>query len=58
VLVSDFWHLPRARLVARRLGLRAQGAAPTLSGARPLFTARAVLREMAAFLVYALRLRG
>ena len=58
VLVSDFWHLPRARLVACRLGLRARSAAPPLSGARPLFTARAVLREIAAFLVYALRLRG
>lgn len=58
VLVSDAWHLPRARLVARRLGLHAQGAAPSLSGARPLFTARAILREIAAFLIYALRLRG
>jgi uncharacterized SAM-binding protein YcdF (DUF218 family) len=58
VLVSDAWHLPRARLVARRLGLRATAAAPSLRGARAWFTARATLREIAAFAAYLLRLRG
>jgi uncharacterized SAM-binding protein YcdF (DUF218 family) len=58
VLVSDAWHLPRARLIARRLKLRAEGAAPPLRGARPLFTARAILREIAAIVALALRLGG
>ncbi|GGD25986.1 YdcF family protein [Sinisalibacter lacisalsi] len=57
VLVSDAWHLPRARLVARRLGLEASGACPPLRGTRALVTVRAALREVAALLAYLLHLR-
>lgn len=55
VIVTDAWHLPRARLVARRLGLSATGAAPPLRGARVIPTLRAVLREAAALVFYLLR---
>jgi uncharacterized SAM-binding protein YcdF (DUF218 family) len=53
-LVSDRWHLPRARLIARRLGLGvASSAAPPLlgGGARPLTQLRGALREIPAYLV-------
>lgn len=55
VIVSDRWHLPRARLTARRLGLSARGAAPALDGAHPGRVLRAVLREAAALLWYLVR---
>ncbi|MCA0964314.1 YdcF family protein [Salipiger bermudensis] len=52
VIVSEGYHLPRALLVARRLGLVARGAAPGLGGARPRAQAKAVLREIPAFVWY------
>lgn len=55
VVVSDPWHLPRARLAAHRLGLRADTAAATREGSHPLRVLRAVLREIAAFLWYLIR---
>lgn len=55
VIVSDAWHLPRARLVARRLGLTATGARAGMHGTRPLRTARLALRELAALALYLLR---
>ncbi|KAA9005739.1 YdcF family protein [Histidinibacterium aquaticum] len=57
VIVTDPDHLPRARLVAAKLGLTATGSAP--SGPRPA-TARlkGLLREGPALLVYALRPRA
>lgn len=58
VIVTDRYHLPRARLVARRLGLDAGGAWPHVPG--PL-TARRVwlwLREGGAYLGYAVQGRG
>jgi len=55
VLVSDAWHLPRARLVARRLGLSATTAHPPLRGARPWPTAKGLAREAVAFLIYLVR---
>lgn len=48
VIVSDAWHLPRARLIARRLGLRASGVAAGFHGSRPMRVARLMLREVAA----------
>lgn len=47
VIVTDLWHQPRARLVARRLGLRAGGVHPPLRGTRPAAQARMALRELA-----------
>ncbi len=55
IIVSDLWHLPRARLAARRLGLPATGAAPSLRGAHRGRVLRAVLREAAALLWYLVR---
>ena len=55
VLVSDAWHLPRARLVARRLGLTATGARAAMRGTHPLRTGRLILRELAALALYLLR---
>lgn len=45
VIVSDAWHLPRARLAARRLGLDATSAHASLKGTHPGRIARAILRE-------------
>ena len=58
VIVTDWYHGPRARLVARRLGLSAQSVAPSLRGAKPLAQIKATLREIPAYIAYALRLRG
>ena len=55
VIVSDLWHLPRARLTARRLGLAATGAAPSLKGAHWGRVLRATLREAAALAWYLVR---
>ena len=55
VIVSDAWHLPRARLAARRLGMQAGGAAASLRGSHPLGILRAALRELGAFLWYLVR---
>lgn len=58
VIVTDRYHLPRAHLVARRMGLRSAGAWPRVPG--PV-TGRRVwlwLRECGAYLGYALRGTG
>lgn len=55
VIVSDAWHLPRARLTARRLGMQAGGAAASVRGGHPLGILRAALRELAACLWYLVR---
>jgi uncharacterized SAM-binding protein YcdF (DUF218 family) len=58
VIVTDAWHLPRALLTAKRLGLSASGARTTLRGANPLRVAKAILREAAALIWYLLRPLG
>ena len=55
VIVSDLYHLPRARMVARRLGMRAWGAHPGLRGRNPLRYIKLSLREVAAFAWYMIR---
>lgn len=45
ILVSDAWHLPRARLIARRLGRPAHGVAAGWQGTSLAGTARLMLRE-------------
>jgi len=57
VIVSDAYHLPRARLMARRLGLRAKGSAPPLRGARMGQLIKSSLREIPAYVLYWLRFR-
>lgn len=58
IVVTDWYHAPRARLVARRAGLKAASASPGLRGAAPVQQVKMALREIPAYLAYALRLRG
>lgn len=58
VLVTDWYHLPRARLVARRLGLGCVGSSPGLQGAYFGQQARSALREIPAYIAYWLCLKG
>lgn len=55
VIVTNDYHAPRARLTARRFGLRASSSSPTNSGVsrRTLWLGR--LREVPAYIYYALR---
>lgn len=56
-LVTDLYHQPRARLIARRAGLKAQSASPPLKGARAKTFLKGALREIPATLAVLLRLR-
>lgn len=49
-LVTDYYHLPRARLLAARAGLAVAPAAPRHGIGRPHRHAWLVLREAAAYL--------
>lgn len=55
IIVSDMWHLPRARMTARRLGHRAETQAASLSGTHPWRILRAALREFGAYMWYLVR---
>ncbi|MEJ6390932.1 YdcF family protein [Gymnodinialimonas ulvae] len=57
LIVSDAYHLPRARLIARRLGLHASGTAPSLHGARLWPQLKGWLREGPGLLAILLRIR-
>lgn len=57
VIVTDWYHGPRARLVARRNGLRAKSVASSMKGAKAAVQIRAVLREIPAYVAYALRIK-
>ena len=57
VIVTDRTHAPRARLIARGLGLRATSSSPPLRGGRLRSTLRQALREVPATLVALWRLR-
>jgi uncharacterized SAM-binding protein YcdF (DUF218 family) len=52
LIVTDLWHGPRARLVARRQGLHADLAPVPLGGANPGYVLRATLRESVAYAGY------
>ncbi len=58
LIVTDFWHAPRAGLVARRLGLRPRLAPVSLRGARLKPAIKGILREVPACLWYWLRGAG
>lgn len=55
LIVTDLYHLPRARLVARRLGIQATGSWPMLKGRNPLTLLKNTIREIPAYLWYLLR---
>ncbi|MCC5988831.1 MAG: YdcF family protein [Pararhodobacter sp.] len=56
LIVTDSWHAPRARLVARQVGLRAQSNCPQPERP-PWRRLRHILREGAAILAALMRLR-
>lgn len=56
IVVTDWYHAPRARMTARRMGLRADSRSPALRGARPLGQLRFALREIPAYMLYWWRL--
>jgi len=57
LIITDWYHGPRAHLIARRFGLRARTSSPTLTGARFSAQAKAVMREIPAYLAYLMRVR-
>jgi uncharacterized SAM-binding protein YcdF (DUF218 family) len=50
LIVSDAFHLPRARLLARRAGLSVETSAPPWASARLSVQVRGALREIPAYL--------
>ncbi len=56
LIVSDAYHLPRALVIARRLGLRATGSAPPRVNARAWPQVKGWLREAPALIALWLRL--
>ena len=56
VIVTDAWHTPRARLIARRLGLTATSSSPPLAGASLRQFLKSALREIPAYVWAALTL--
>lgn len=57
VIVTDRYHAPRARLVARRMGLDARIDCPPLRGTKRRRVIKQYLREVPAYLWYWLRKR-
>lgn len=57
VIVTDGYHMPRARLAAARMGLRSIAAPVPWSGEARAFRRRMALREGPALIAYALRRR-
>jgi uncharacterized SAM-binding protein YcdF (DUF218 family) len=57
VIVTDATHAPRARMIARRLGLRASSSSPSLRGGHLPTTLRQGLREIPATALALWRLR-
>jgi uncharacterized SAM-binding protein YcdF (DUF218 family) len=54
LIVTDLYHAPRAKLIARRLGLNAKSASPPLAGASLRQIIKSGLREIPAYLWAAL----
>ena len=51
MIITDWYHAPRARLIARRLGLTATSSSPPLTGARLTQQIKSALREIPAYLL-------
>lgn len=58
IIITDWYHAPRAKLIARREGLSAHSSAAPLKGAKPLPQTKMALREAFAYLAYLLRLKS
>ncbi len=57
VIVTDAYHAPRARLIARRLGLKATSSSPPLRGSNMRQVIKSGLRECLAYAAYRSGLR-
>jgi vancomycin permeability regulator SanA len=57
VIITDWYHAPRAKLIARRAGLHATSSSPSLRGAKFWLQTKSALREIPAYIAYAIRLR-
>lgn len=57
-IVTDATHAPRAALVARHFGLQVVLRPPSLRGSRWRTVVRQAVRELGAYPLYAIRLRG
>lgn len=57
LIVTDAYHGPRARLVAKRLGLNASTSSPPLRGSKPLSFLKSFLREVPAYVLYLVKTR-
>jgi uncharacterized SAM-binding protein YcdF (DUF218 family) len=57
VIITDWYHAPRAKLIARRAGLRVTSSSPSLRGAKFWPQTKLALREIPAYIAYAIRLR-
>lgn len=51
LIVTDWYHAPRARLIARRLGLSATSSSPPLTGANLRQQIKSALREIPAYVL-------
>lgn len=51
IIVTDWFHAPRARLIGRRLGLSVETSNPPLAGARLTQQIRSALREIPAYVL-------
>lgn len=58
IIVTDRYHAPRARLVARRLGIKARASCPAMAGTAWHRVVKSWLREIPAYLWYLLRGKG
>lgn len=58
IIITDWYHAPRARLIARRAGLSVRTSSPSLRGARMWPQIKATLREIVAYLAYLTRFKS
>ena len=59
IIISDWYHTPRARLIARRAGFNdVSWSSPSTKGVRKLPQLKSALREIPAFLAYYFRIRA
>jgi uncharacterized SAM-binding protein YcdF (DUF218 family) len=55
ILVTDWYHAPRARLIGRRLGLTVTTSSPPIAGASLKQQVRSALREIPAYVLAFIR---
>jgi uncharacterized SAM-binding protein YcdF (DUF218 family) len=58
VIITDWYHAPRAKLIARRAELHATSSSPSLRGTKFWPQTKSALREIPAYIAYAIRLKA